>query len=210
MLTTVFPGDHLEQGKSLVHILNTYNLQSSDITTGGTDKHTGHSYTGVYQHLFEPNRIKCFNLLEIGVLYGGSSLLWQKYFPCVNICAVDNNNILKPVNTQRLDPARFEFNLLDAYSQDTINILYDKHPERYSIIIDDAHHTEESQTYVLDHYPKLLTTHGLLVIEDVPGLQPLLRLHERAKKLYPTATVHAYDLNLLRNNADDYILTVQF
>ncbi len=210
MLTTVLPGDPMEQGRDLVHILNTYNLQSSDITTGGTDKHTGHSYTGVYQSLFEPHRIKCFNMLEIGVLYGGSSLLWQKYMPCVNICAVDNNNIIKEVNRSRLDYARFTFNLLDAYKQETIDTLYELHPERYGVIIDDAHHTEESQTYVLDNYPRLLTTRGTLIIEDVPGLQPLLRMHDRAKQKYPAATVHAYDLTLLRGNSDDYMLVVQF
>lgn len=209
MLTTVFPGDPLETGADLIHILNTYNLQKSNIITGGTDKHTGHSYTGVYEHIFKPHRIKCFNLLELGALYGGSALLWQKYFSCVNVISIDNCNNLKPVNLQRLDPTSFTYEHLDAYTHNTLDYLEQKHPEGYSFIIDDAHHTEESQTFVLNNYPRLLTRKGMLIIEDVPGLQILLRLHERAKRLYPTATVHAYDLHLLRGNSDDYIFTLQ-
>ena len=58
-------------------------------------EHTGESilkwsnYGDIYDKHFAPFRDQPINILEIGVLKGGSMRLWEKYFPKANIFGID-------------------------------------------------------------------------------------------------------------------------
>ena len=58
-------------------ILNKFNINGHD-EIGGTDKDSCHSYVEIYEQLLEPILEKDGSLLEIGIQYGGSILLWKE------------------------------------------------------------------------------------------------------------------------------------
>ena len=59
------------------------------------DEHTGEgilkwsNYGDIYDKHFAPYRDQQINILEIGVLKGGSMRIWEKYFPKANIFGID-------------------------------------------------------------------------------------------------------------------------
>ena len=59
------------------------------------DAHTGEpivkwsNYGDIYDKHFAPYRDQQINILEIGVLKGGSMRIWEKYFPKANIFGID-------------------------------------------------------------------------------------------------------------------------
>ena len=60
-------------------------------------EHTGDNilkwsnYGPIYDRHFAPFREHSINILEIGVLKGGSMRMWEKYFPKANIFGIDIN-----------------------------------------------------------------------------------------------------------------------
>ncbi len=69
--------------KSLLEIYEKY--QYSD---GHGDKGTAHSYIEVYEELFNPYRFNS-TILEIGLAYGESFMMWREYFIDSTIIGVD-------------------------------------------------------------------------------------------------------------------------
>ena len=55
-----------------------------------TDKGTEHNYLEFYEHQFQNIRLEKNNILEIGVLHGGSLKLWNEYFPNSIIYGIEN------------------------------------------------------------------------------------------------------------------------
>ena len=59
------------------------------------NEHTGEgiikwsNYGPIYDKHFAPFRDQNINILEIGVLRGGSMRMWEKYFPKANIFGID-------------------------------------------------------------------------------------------------------------------------
>lgn len=96
------------------------------------------------------------DLLEIGVKAGGSMEAWKKLSIIKNIVGVDIDFQSTPGTT---------FYHKDAYTQEMINVLKDKH-NKFDFIIDDGPHTWSSQEYFLKHYYELLKPGGIMVCED--------------------------------------------
>ena len=98
-------------------------LASEDIADfdrpGGTDKQSIHSYGPVYEDLLARFQGKSVNLLEVGVQYGGSLLLWHQLLPKAYIVGVDVQNAVHPSIFERMDNARYSFIVDDAYSDAT-------------------------------------------------------------------------------------------
>ena len=69
-------------------ILNKFNINGHD-KIGGTDKDTTHSYVEIYEQLLEPILEKDGSLLEIGIQYGGSILLWKELLKNCRIFGFD-------------------------------------------------------------------------------------------------------------------------
>jgi SAM-dependent methyltransferase len=120
-------------------------------------------YLKRYDPVFEPYLDKKVVLLELGVLKGGSLLMWNDYFKKGSIVGIDIN---LPMDSQLSDRISvFEGNQTD------IGFLADvasrTAPYGYDIIIDDASHmgelTKKSFWYLFDNH---LKPGGLYVIED--------------------------------------------
>jgi len=53
-----------------------------------SDKDTAHNYLPIYQEEF--NKIENIKILELGVCYGGSLVLWNEFFTNSEIHGLDN------------------------------------------------------------------------------------------------------------------------
>jgi hypothetical protein len=134
-------------------------IQFAKNYTPRTDKYDLGYINEFYHQLFEPRRFKIDNLLEIGVYYGASILLWKDYFYNSIITGVDINECSAVKNHERINHI-----LGNAYSLDFVEKFTDK---SFDIIIDDGPHTYESMVFFLTHYIKKVKSGGLLILEDI-------------------------------------------
>jgi len=121
------------------------------------------SYLEKYDPIFEPYVQKKITLLELGVLQGGSLLLWRDYFPFGTIVGID---IKLP---DGFDPGErvhiFEGNQADP--QFLSQVAKKVAPEGFDIIIDDASHLGELTKTAFWHlFDNHLKPNGLYAIED--------------------------------------------
>ena len=127
-----------------------------------TDKSFDHQYIHIYESLFEPIRSRVKNILEIGIWQGDSHKMWRDYFPSATVYGIDVNiDSCKTLENQQ----RIESIYGDAYSQDILNLFKDI---QFDVIIDDGPHTLQSQIECVKLYAPLLSSNGILVIEDIP------------------------------------------
>jgi hypothetical protein len=127
-----------------------------------TDKSWAHQYLHVYEALFEPVRTRAKNVLELGIWEGHSLRMWRDYFAKAIVYGLD-------ITAERCGPMddeeRIVVDFRDGYTQEALDAFGDL---RFDVIVDDGPHTLESQKYCAEHYCKLLTDKGILVIEDIP------------------------------------------
>jgi hypothetical protein len=116
-------------------------------------------YDPVLEH-FVPNEIK---LLELGILDGGSLLLWRDYFPRGRIVGIDLQVKVDFSSEERI-------RVFQGSQQDTgflSEVARETAPEGFDIIIDDASHfgnlTKIAFWHLFDNH---LKPSGLYVIED--------------------------------------------
>ena len=150
----------------IVRIINRHNINGFEFP-GGTDKAEGHSYDIFYSDHFDKYRNLEGNILEIGAQYGGSALLWHDYLPKFKIIMADIYNQVHPTIIDKMHNDRYEFLLMDSFTNESIEFLKEKYSEGFDIIVEDGPHTLESQIFALQEYPKLLKKGGILVIEDI-------------------------------------------
>lgn len=134
--------------------------QELDLKKYNTDK-IQHEYLKKYDPVFGHLVDKPINLLELGILDGGSLLLWRDYFPHAKIFGIDMNASDK-FNSERIQVFRGlqqDPKLLDKAASHA--------PDGFDIIIDDASHigqiTKESFWYLFENY---LKPGGIYAIED--------------------------------------------
>lgn len=191
----------------IVKILESKNLNGFN-KLGGTDKATDHSYDLYYSEIFEEYYDKEITLLEIGIQYGGSAVLWNDLFPKSNLVLIDNVNIVHPLIWDYLDKDRYQFLVEDAFNVTTIEKLQTTYPSGFDIIIEDGPHTLESQIFAIKHYSKLLKENGILIIEDVQNYEYCeIIMNQIDKNLY--SSVEVIDLRNNKNRYDDILIVVK-
>ncbi len=122
-----------------------------------TDKaSTHHGYLPIYEQLFrgfpEDGRI-----LEIGIQFGNSLRTWKDYF--------EVHTTVKGIDCTDNGVKDCDVMIGDAYSHEVVGNL----PHEWDIIIDDGSHFPADQAFFVRHYHKLLSSDGLLIVEDVPS-----------------------------------------
>jgi cephalosporin hydroxylase len=132
----------------------------------GTDKDTTHSYIDVYEKLFTPIRSTAKNILEIGVQTGQSIMLWSSYFDDAAVYGLDIN-VIPPILNKLKNVYCARAN---AYDVAYINENFVKNDIKFDVIIDDGPHTLQSMLFCAEHYTKLLSDTGILIIEDVQSI----------------------------------------
>jgi hypothetical protein len=175
---------------------------------GGTDKATDHSYDKYYSEEFKNLENKEITLMEIGIQYGGSALLWNDLFPKSNMVFIDNVNIVHPKIWESMDKSRYDFIVKDAFNEDTIEELKYLYPLGFDLIIEDGPHTLESQKFAIKHYSKLLKNDGLLIIEDIQNMDYCdIIMNEIDKTEFKR--VEVIDLRTNKNRYDDILIVVE-
>ncbi len=163
--------------KTMKEIFAEEKLELNDFEQRGTSKLDVHPYSEDYEPLFEPWRDKPVRLLEIGALYGASTIMWDKYFPYGDITVVDiqDRSTLKNIEG-RIDPNRTRVLIGDAYTQEFADKL-----GTFDIINDDGPHSIDSMIKCLELYFPKLNPGGFLIIEDIPQHS----FFEKLKAVYP-------------------------
>ena len=131
------------------------------------DEHTGESilkwsnYGPIYDRHFADYRDQPINILEIGVLKGGSMRLWEKYFPKANIYGIDIDE-----ECQQYESNRTKIFIGDQGDVSFLRNIKAKIP-RIDIIIDDGSHRAKDQKITFEEMYYHLKTPGVYLIEDI-------------------------------------------
>ena len=135
---------------------------AGEMVTAFSDKGRMHSYIEYYEQWFEPRRHEPVQLLEIGVMTGGSMLLWQHYFSDVMLAGID----LREGFNQTLP---FQQDILAMWRWGVDSTDPDRVPElgKYDFIIDDGAHDAASQIATFKNYWPHVAPGGTYFIEDI-------------------------------------------
>ena len=197
---------------TLREIIAKYDINGHE-KDGGTDKDTFHSYIELYEQLLAPFVDKTITLVEIGIQYGGSMLLWQDYLPKAEFIFVDNVNSIHPKVLDHLDPDRTCILFQDAYNDigaETVSdIAWSGSSRGIDFIIDDGPHTLQSQIDFLRLYLPLLNKGGIALIEDVQDVQWFASLEAEAEKAGSEFTFERVDLRHVKGRYDDLVFVVK-
>lgn len=134
---------------------------AGEMVTTFSDKGTMHSYIEYYEQWFEPQRDEC-SIIEIGVMTGGSALLWRRYFNNVLITGVD----LRAGFNQDL-PFQSEIGADWHWGIDSTDPKQVPDIRPHHFIIDDGAHDVDSQIATFRNYWPLVKPGGTYFIEDI-------------------------------------------
>jgi len=171
-----------------------------------TDK-SNHLYKGIsYLHVYEPylknKQEKNINILEIGVLRGGSLKMWKEYFPNASIIGLDINPGCSQYTEERIE--------IFIGSQDDVSIkneIKNKY-KMLDLIVDDGSHVNELTFQTFSLYWPLLNDNGIYIIEDTHCCYADLTKVSRG---WPGISHNRSDIeynNLKNNSFDKFCLTL--
>jgi hypothetical protein len=133
------------------------------VATGHYDTDKEPDYLARYEELLAPLRERAVKILELGVLRGGSLLLWRDYFPRALVAGLDAEAVSLRDETGRI-------RLYRGRQEDTVvldRIGREVAPEGFDFIVDDASHvaafTRASFWHLFTHH---LRPGGAYAIED--------------------------------------------
>jgi len=169
-----------------------------------TDKNTVHSYLPLYETLLEPIKNTTGNILEIGVLSGGSIKLWHDYFTKATIYGCD---IKDRVNMHKLKTNNRIFLYLDenAYTKEYVQKYFEN--KNFDFLLDDGPHSLSSQEKFIELYAPLLSENGILIIEDVKDTNWLEKLKNKTPQ-HLKQYIKTYDLRKNKGRYDDIVFTI--
>jgi hypothetical protein len=120
------------------------------------------NYFNIYETLFSLYVGKQITFVEVGVLNGGSLLMWRNYFgPKARIIGIDNNPKCK--NLEKLGD--FEIIIGDQSNPEFWRSLKNQNI-RIDILLDDGGHTNKQQIVTVYNSLDLINDDGLIVVED--------------------------------------------
>ena len=131
------------------------------------NEHTGESilkwsnYGDIYDKHFAPFREHNINILEIGVLKGGSMRMWEKYFPNANIFGIDIDNECLQYQSDRT-----KIFIGDQSDVSFLRNVKAKIP-RVDILIDDGSHRAKDQKATFEEMYYHVRKPGVYLIEDI-------------------------------------------
>jgi len=192
--------------KSIEEILEKYNINGFN-NNGGTDKCSVHSYCDVYEEILEPYISTSCTLMEIGVAFGGSMLLWQEFLPNCNILGLDIQDKIHNSILEKLDKNRYEFIVGDAYSNNMVSHIKKKYNNGFDIIIDDGPHDLYSQCLFLRKYVSQIKPDGILIIEDIQDIDNIEILQQEVP-LHLKNKIDIRDLRQKKGVKDDILFII--
>jgi hypothetical protein len=176
------------------------------------DKGTDHTYIDFYAHHFEEYR-NDVTMLEIGIMTGGSLLVWSKYFNKYDLTAFDYSpgwSSPRPFQQELIDNPNIDmyFNANSTH-KDFADGFDD---QAFDIIIDDGDHDPVTQANTFRNYISKLKVGGIYFIEDLRGEVELKQVTEEIKKWLKETGIKA-DVNCYIGNTkerkDDIIIFIK-
>jgi hypothetical protein len=125
-----------------------------------------HSYTAVYNILFNHLKNKIINIAEIGIAHSSSLQMFRDYFKYSNIYAFDHDKTTIE-NSKKININNVNYFQLDVKDRIEIQRLFKKINIFYDIIIDDSSHLFDHQINIILEAKNFLKENGILVIEDI-------------------------------------------
>jgi len=155
-----------------------------------SDKDTSHNYLPVYQQEFD--KIEDIKILEIGVCFGGSLVLWNNFFINSEIHGIDNLKY-----TDDLIPGIMHWgNYQDAWSEFEDNY--------FNYIVNDSKHSGSEQIDAFNLYYSKLKPGGKFFMEDIPDMDNVAEI----VKTLEGHTFKVYNMNASSISQDSIILVV--
>ena len=138
-----------------------YGLLSS-LAEGKTDKDMSrHGFTEVYEYFFSPLKESVTRIFEIGVLDGGSLLVWRDYFPQATVYGIDIKD------TAHLNSERIKTFIADQENREQLQLFIDNSGGNFDIIVDDGGHSMKQQQVSFGFLFEHVNPGGYYIIEDV-------------------------------------------
>lgn len=132
--------------------------------TSHNHTHKELSYLDRYESYFHSKRgIRDLQILDIGVLNGGSMMVWLEYFVNTKVIGIDIDPMRKHVLTDDVRTEIFIGNQDDKKIRNKIKEKYN----HLDIVIDDASHISDLSLKSFKLYWPLLRNNGIYIIEDV-------------------------------------------
>jgi len=159
-----------------------------------TDKGTAHNYIEYYESQFSPIREKKNNILEIGVLHGGSIKMWNDYFENSQIYGLDDfshqvgytHTGMSKVDWKDVEESLSTYDrvkLIICDSTDAKKVSESLKDITFDIIIDDGNHTPEYQVRTIELFYPFLAKGGIYIVEDVVSRDGAKRCAEKLKQI---------------------------
>lgn len=177
-----------------------------------TDKNTTHSYFPLYEKLLNPIHKYANHVLEIGIgdfrpKNGGSVMMWADFFETAQIYAVDilpKERVYDELFTNQRINAYCES---DAYDHEFAKKQFIDKNIKFDFVLDDGPHSLESMKSCIELYHNLLTSKGILIIEDVQSIDWFEEL-SNATPDHLKQYVKTYDLRENKGRYDDLVFTI--
>jgi hypothetical protein len=134
--------------------LKEYFLKSKNFSV----KHN--NFFSIYEKELFEYKIKEFNLLEIGILHGGSLQMWKEYFPNAKIFGAD-------INPRSSEFLKKEYTII--HGDQTKKKFWDKIKSTLGtidILIDDGGHTNDQNISTIINALPLMSNKSKIIIED--------------------------------------------
>jgi hypothetical protein len=155
-----------------------------------SDKDTSHNYLPVYQEEFA--QTKNIKMLELGVCYGGSLILWDGFFIDSEIHGIDNVK-----HTDKSIPGIMHW----GNYQDIFNDFDDNY---FDYIVNDSLHYAEDQIEAFDLYYSKVKSGGKFFMEDVPNKEHLEIILKHLDKY----SVRVWNMNTTSKFQDSIIVVI--
>ena len=164
------------------------------------DKGHNHSYLDFYEQYFLPHRDHT-SILEIGVMTGGSLLLWQRWFRSLRASGIDLR-----AGYNETFPWQDEIQAICHWGIDTTADEPAVELDQYQFIIDDGLHTLEGQWKTFKNFWDLVRPGGTYFVEDIETQYNALELRHRITELLgDTVSIEHYRGH---TREDDQILAI--
>lgn len=155
-----------------------------------SDKDTYHNYLPVYQEEF--SKIDNIKMLELGVCYGGSLVLWNEFFIDSEIHGIDNVKYTKESIPGILHLGKYE---------DLHNNFEDNY---FDYIINDSMHYAPEQIDAFKLYYPKLKSGGKFFMEDIPDMNNVAEI----VKTLEGHIFKVYNMNASSISKDSIIMVV--
>ena len=159
--------NYINNSSELCEIGKKYDTDKSSQRNNVTDHRHCHPYTLFYDGLFKNKKEEQLKIAELGILDGGSLLMWNEYFKNAEIYGFEYNDYLINKFKQNFNNQQITLANIDVTNKESIVNAFRNLNVLYDIIIEDTTHQFEDQIRVIENTYLYLKPGGMLIIENI-------------------------------------------